>query len=258
MSALPVTASELKESRQASIARLTEQAAKIRQELTSNSSVSLLSDHQNAVLAKNKTNAAKMIEKNLAGATAAVRDATVRLNSISELLTRMLTLSSQVDPDKGSVYSDRMFQSLLRDVEKNAFSAKAGVFNLLVGGSGMYVEVSSQSANASRYANVAAVNIGEMVSFGFLSGLTINSSSSAREAVSKLTTALQLINNGRSVLKANQILIDRYSNETTQRLKAVENPDFTLTARERNRLSSELASVQSHLNTYKVIDWIVG
>jgi hypothetical protein len=170
----------------------------------------------------------------------------------------MLNLASQVDPNKGSVYSDRMFQSLLRDVEKNAFSSKAGVFNLLAGGSGMYVEVEAQNSSSNRYAMVATVNIGEMVSFGFLSGLTISSPSAAREAASKLTTALKLINNGRAVLQANQIMIDRYSNDTTQRIKAIDNPDFTLTDRERIKLSSELASIQSHLNTYKVIDWIVG
>lgn len=258
MSVLLQTKYDFKNSRTMNSAQLSERASQIRGQLSSGSRVSLESADSNSPLKKAKLEAERLINKNLFAASEAVRDATVRLNSISEILTQMLNLSAQVDEKTGSVFSDRMFQLLLRSAESKAFSAKEGVFNLLAGGSGMYVNVETTSLKAKRYVMISSVNIGEMLSSGLLSDLTISSPSSARNVVAKLTSALRMINSSRSILKSNETLIERHSNESSVRIQSVSIKESALTAVERMKLSSELLSIESRLTAYRTIDQITG
>ena len=190
------------------IQQLKDKATQIQANLAANSKVLSVADQQSLQEVQGQLDLDKVTAENLTTAKTAIQDAMTRLNNIKNVLSQMLNLASQSVSSPNAHFSNRMFQSLLSQVNHYAFSPDSKVYNLLSGDSPMYVSVDAQNPK-NQFMTVAPVNVTQIFSSGLLTTLSISSPPQARQTISKLTASLNMFSRGSISLNTSLLAINK-------------------------------------------------
>ncbi len=198
-----------------------------------------------------KSSSYSAVNTSITNAQSVIKAAQTGLTSIADVLNQMQRIASQATVSGADTSMSMNFQNLLTQVGKYAVAASFNGSNLLAGTAGLFTQTDTNSAAPKTF--VASANIYGVVTFGVLSGITVDRSRDATAAVDAIRTALNTVRNNQISLTSSYNNLTSKLNSIATQASSAQSTITSLQSVNKPQLQSQLQALNTKLATYQLL-----